>query len=269
MSVSARERDFSGLMTAAALAILLAILSVLSLVPASRGALEARLESATGRALGAFALARGLNAAVSVLQETEVGFTLGVSMTVEPGQALDPLNDLVERFSLAALAAAAVLGALRLLVDLFAWGGLQLALWAWMALAAALAVWRGAAAALLLRPLAAVATVWTFAWLTPLAMDWVHQAPPVAERYAGAEAALQQARQRLGALPDSAGLPDRESLERWIDDVSELAEGLSRRLLVQLSTFLLEILLVPLAAFWVASRAVSGLLRAPFGHSPS
>lgn len=259
-----RDRRASGFLTLGALAALLAVLSTLTLIPASRGALEARLESATGRALAAFALARGLNAGISVIQETEVGFTLGVSMTIEPGQSLDPLNDLVERFSLAALTSAAVLGALRLMLDLFAWGGLQLTLWAWLALAAGIAVWRGAdGGAWLVRPLAAVVTLWTFIWLTPLAMDAVHNAPPVAERYAAAEAALEEAQQRLGAISLDGDLPDRASLEHWVEDVGNLAEGLSKRLLVQLSTFLLETLLVPLAIFWIAARAVSGLLRMP------
>ena len=117
-----------------ALFVLLTLLTVLTLLPVTRAATEAQLESAAGRALAAFAVARALNAVISVVQETEVGFSLGVNITAEPGQVLDPLNDLVERFSLVALTAAAVLGALRLATELFAWPAVPMAMWLWLVL---------------------------------------------------------------------------------------------------------------------------------------
>lgn len=47
-----------------------------------------------------FAVARGLNGLVSVIQGTEVNVSpAGVGATFAPGQLLDPVNDMVERFS--------------------------------------------------------------------------------------------------------------------------------------------------------------------------
>ena len=51
------------------------------------------------RAFVTFATARGLNAAISVMQGTEVSGGVGVSATFSVGQALDPVNDLVEQFA--------------------------------------------------------------------------------------------------------------------------------------------------------------------------
>ncbi len=59
-----------------------------------------QLDNALVRSLGAFAVARGLNGVVSVIQGTEVNVSpAGVGVTFAPGQLLDPVNDMVERFS--------------------------------------------------------------------------------------------------------------------------------------------------------------------------
>ncbi|MGB5966601.1 MAG: hypothetical protein WBF77_03770 [Sulfurimonadaceae bacterium] len=59
-----------------------------------------QLESALVRSLTTFAVARGLNGLVSVVQGTEVNVSpAGVGATFAPGQLLDPVNDMVERFS--------------------------------------------------------------------------------------------------------------------------------------------------------------------------
>ncbi len=50
----------------------------------------------TKKAFATFAIARGLNGAISILQETEIEL-FGIHIAL--GEALDPLNDLVEKFS--------------------------------------------------------------------------------------------------------------------------------------------------------------------------
>ena len=60
-----------------------------------------------------YGVARTLNAVVSVIQSTE--FSVGVA-SFSPGEALDPLNDLVERFSWIAMMAMASLGLQKLLL---------------------------------------------------------------------------------------------------------------------------------------------------------
>lgn len=79
-----------------------------TLAMASQEALHDNLAQATA----VFATARVIDAAVSVAQTVEVSAGLGV----QPGQVLDPVNDLVERFSTMMLGATIVLGGATLLV---------------------------------------------------------------------------------------------------------------------------------------------------------
>lgn len=46
-----------------------------------------------------YATLRGLNAAVSVIQESSINFGIGVEANIAIGQAVDPINDAIERFS--------------------------------------------------------------------------------------------------------------------------------------------------------------------------
>ncbi len=57
-----------------------------------------------------YASARGINALISVIQSIEVSVSLGAGVAVHFGEILDPLNDLVERFSGFVLYSLAALG---------------------------------------------------------------------------------------------------------------------------------------------------------------
>ena len=59
-----------------------------------------QLDQALVRSLSTFAVARALNGLVSVVQGTEVNLSpAGIGVTFAPGELLDPVNDMVERFS--------------------------------------------------------------------------------------------------------------------------------------------------------------------------
>ncbi|MFH1137032.1 MAG: hypothetical protein V1816_13240 [Pseudomonadota bacterium] len=99
---------------------------------------EGYVEASFQRALAAYALARGLNMIISVIQESTVDiqpFGLGVSAAV--GQILDPINDLVERFSWVMLVSLASLGVQKLLIEISPWISVNLlltaALFLWLA----------------------------------------------------------------------------------------------------------------------------------------
>lgn len=57
------------------------------------------VDEALTQAFSAYAVARGINAVVSVLQSVSVGGSLGATFEISPGEALDPINDLVERYA--------------------------------------------------------------------------------------------------------------------------------------------------------------------------
>lgn len=72
---------------------------------------EQYAEQALTRALATFTVARTLNGVISVAQGTEVAVEPGgVGVILTPGQVLDPVNDLIERFSSVMLVAASSLG---------------------------------------------------------------------------------------------------------------------------------------------------------------
>ena len=94
--------------------VLTAILAAL-LVLAWSGKLDSAADlAATDKfksALAIAALARTFNGVISVAQGTEVAVQpIGIGVTLTVGELLDPLNDLVERFSLLALVASVSLG---------------------------------------------------------------------------------------------------------------------------------------------------------------
>ncbi len=79
-------------------------------------------EQGIKRGLVTFAIARGLNGVISVAQGTEVSIEpVGVGVTFAPGEILDPINDLIERFSWIVLASSVSLGAQSILLTMTEW----------------------------------------------------------------------------------------------------------------------------------------------------
>ncbi len=100
----------------ATLAVVLLSVALSWLRPISDAA-DAYVDEGLKRSLISFASARALNGVISVLQGTEVAVRplgFGVSLTV--GEALDPINDLVETFSSVMLMASVAFGVQKLLL---------------------------------------------------------------------------------------------------------------------------------------------------------
>ena len=69
------------------------------------------VDKAFNRAIISFGIAKTLNGVISVAQGTEVAIQpAGVGINLTPGQILDPVNDLIERFSWIMLASTTSLG---------------------------------------------------------------------------------------------------------------------------------------------------------------
>ena len=101
------------------LSLLLVLLAIVSLTGTIDDKSREYTDESLSRALVAFAAARGLNGVISVAQGTEMAFQpAGVGITITPGQVLDPINDLVERFSGVMLTAAASIGIQEVLINI-------------------------------------------------------------------------------------------------------------------------------------------------------
>ena len=120
------------------LSILLLLAVILSSVSSVDRVAEADHKALFQRALITFALARTLNGVISVVQGTELALQpAGVGVTLTPGQVLDPVNDLVERFSVIMLGATLSLGIQQVFLDVGQWWGVRVLvavlglLWLW------------------------------------------------------------------------------------------------------------------------------------------
>lgn len=82
-------------------------------------AANAQVDAGLKRALISFASARALNSAISLAQGTEIAVQpAGVGINLSVGQILDPLNDLVERFSDLMLTASVAFGIQKVLLQI-------------------------------------------------------------------------------------------------------------------------------------------------------
>ncbi len=102
------------------------------------------LNESLTQALTVFAVARTLNGVISVLQGTEIAVQpVGIGVTLTPGEILDPVNDLIERFSWVMLAASASLGLQQLVGTMVAHEAVRLVASGLFLLAGALLLWPG------------------------------------------------------------------------------------------------------------------------------
>ncbi|PHR57087.1 MAG: hypothetical protein COA44_06765 [Arcobacter sp.] len=98
---------------------LLIFLVQLSFIKVIDKAGSEHLDNALVRSLTVFAIARGLNGLISVVQGTEIYATpAGVGVNFAVGQIVDPMNDMLERFSWVMLMSSVSLGIQKLLLEL-------------------------------------------------------------------------------------------------------------------------------------------------------
>ncbi len=225
------------------------------------------------RALTTYAVARSLNGVISVAQGTEIAVQpVGVGVTITAGEILDPLNDLIERFSWLVLMASASLGAQLVLTDIFATRWLTLALTGLLAAGAvALFAPRLPGRALLLR-LCALALFARFLFAAVTLSATLASEMFLAERQAQALQGLEAVTSAVAAAPAPAsapaGDPDSSMLERlsqFMDEqterlrIDERLEGLKARaeqgvanMIDLIVVFGLQTLLFPAAALYLA-----------------
>lgn len=282
-------------------ALLLLLLALSTITSVDRYA-EREYEALFQRAVITFALARTLNGLISAVQGTELALQpAGVGVTLTPGEVLDPVNDLVERFSWIMLGATISLGIQQVLLDVGQWWGLRVLVaalglaWLWLRLRRAAAAGDEAAVGgaagfertlfqlfivvLFLRfavPLAVIANE----ALYHLFLEGRYQQSQQVIESAGAD--LEQA---SAQTPDAAAEADAEapglmeSLGRGLSgtrnalDFRQRLENIRERAgeviehLIQLSVvFVLQTALLPIAFLWIFLQLARQLFRQTFGN---
>jgi len=249
------------------------------------------------RALAVAGLARALNGVISVAQGTEVAVQpVGIGVTLTIGEILDPLNDLVERFSWLALFASVSLGLQLAVSEMVAsiWASaattaavlaLLVMLWlkpghAWLPAIARIAL--VALAARFLLALVLLANHWideTFlAERQDAAVAQLTQTSSTLETWqesnqaahVGAteehEGILDRAAAQLGALLDSSA--QALDLRSQLDQLEELVESSVTEIINLIVVFLLQTLLLPVLVLWLGWRGLLLLISQIIPHQP-
>lgn len=235
------------------------------------------------RALVTFAAARTLNGVISAAQGTEVALEPGgVGVILAIGEALDPINDLVERFSTVMLVATSSLGLQNILLGISRWWGMNAALVV-VALAALVALWwtkaAGSHAAAITSRMLVMLLFVRFAVPililgTGLVSD-VFLNEELDEATAALEATSTEIEQigevesaspsadeslmdRLGSMLDDSlrSLNATERLHQLKDTASNAAEHIINLIVI----FVLQTILLPLAIFWLLLEIVKGFV---------
>ena len=115
------------------ISIMLVVLIILSAASVLDRPFKGLDEKATGhinktliRAGSFFAMARGLNAIISVIQSSEIGFSFIGQTSIAIGELFDPLNDLIEKFSSVMLVSTVSLGIQKILLEIGKWIGIKI-----------------------------------------------------------------------------------------------------------------------------------------------
>jgi len=231
-------------------------------------------EQGLKRALVTYGIARGLNGIISVAQGTELAVEpVGVGVTFTPGQILDPVNDLVERFSWIVLAAGTSLGMQRIFLSMTSSIGVSIAL-SLMLLLALLMLWKSdylhAKVKLWIPRLVLVLLIIRFGIpLIALANEAVYRLflePTYVASMQGLESTsdnIEKVSQTPGASPaQQQGVLDRMSsmwqsttnaldIKAQLEKLKQAVSEISSQVIDMIVVFVLQTLVLPLAMLWL------------------
>ncbi len=262
------------------------LLAVLSAAGALTGAVDNVsgdfADEALKRALVTFAVARTLNGVISVAQGTEVAVEpAGIGVILGVGQILDPINDLIERFSSVMLVAASSIGLQILLLNISSSWVLSAPLVA-ASIGAIIALWSPPVARTRWGPLLLRIFLVTFflRFAVPLLVigsNLVFDAFLAGEQ-AAATQALEATQTQIEQLEQEARVEPsedqgwRERLSSMIDEslqsmnvsdrmerLKDAASDASGNIVTLIAIFVLETVLLPLAFLWLLVEALKSI----------
>ncbi len=244
---------------------------------------EQFIDAALDRSLSAFAIARGLNAVVSAAQGTELSIEpMGVGLTLTPGEALDPVNDLIERFSWVMLASSASLGMQKIFLSISAWPAFGFLIWL-VFLCTVASVWLPVSPRPVTRGLIKVSIIVLFVRFTVPAVFVLNELTHsefLAVEYRQSTRSIEQANAELKKLTtEGTASAASEASESWLDDLTaklnlkaavqaeiaaiqekmrkfeQIAAEMTSYLLHLIALFLLQTIVFPLLFLYLLYRA--------------
>ncbi len=239
---------------------------------------ESYASDALTRALVTFAIARALNGVVSTAQGTEVSLEPGgIGVNFSVGEMLDPINDLVERFSVVMLVATSSLGLQSLLLTIMGSWAINVVLIA-LAGAVVASAWipavGGLGAAALRRSLIVVALV-RFAIPVLMIISTVVFDGFLAERHAADTQVLEATSQELQRFNDETAATDADSpslIERLggivgrldarqrLEALRDRAAQAAERIVDLIVIFVFQTIVLPLVFLWLLIEIAKALV---------
>lgn len=268
--------------------LVLAAALVLAHLPWLGNVAEDYTEQGIKRALVTYAVARSLNGIISVAQGTEVAVSpAGIGLTFTPGEILDPINDLVERFSWVVLASGTSLGIQRLLLEITTTPTLTWILTSVIGISLLL-LW-------FYRPLQQEKVAWAihFNRFLVLLVLLRFSIPVIAllnealylgymePKYEAAQQQLEQATGQIKEISESSQVPPaaeqqglldkagswfnktRQSfdIDRQMESLKQSAEDVSQQIINMLVVFIVQTIIFPLFFLWLIIRSGRYLMR--------
>jgi hypothetical protein len=261
------------------LALFLAVMVACSwLAPLDAPAMQ-QVDAGLKRALISFATARTLNAVISVAQGTAVSVQpLGVGVTLAPGQLLDPINDLVEKFSTLMLAASVAFGVQKVLISMGGYWPLSLALTVAALGWVSLYLRREKPARWLSRTLVVLLMLRFALPLVTLGSEQLWQKFLAADYQTSQQqidlsaSQVAQLNPPLASVPQNQGMLDK--MKTWLADngdvkarfesLKQAAEQATEHIIKLMVIFLLQTLVLPLLLLWALYGLARGLFERPW-----
>ncbi len=218
-------------------------------------------DAAFKKAIATFAIAKTLNASISFLQGTEIeGSLVFASATFSVGEILDPLNDLVERFSWIMLASAVALGIEKLLIDFSGAMGLKIFI-VFFGIFTSFLLWKKSSSKISTYALQLFGILLILRLLMPLA-----EGTNMLIYNLYSKDIYQQASLSLDTTTDDFKkfkevLPQKEL--SFFESINKKFEQTSSDIISMIVIFLLHTVLLPIFFLWLGIKAISALIRFP------
>ncbi len=239
------------------------------------------VESGLQRALVTFASARALNGVLSVAKSASVSFQIGAGASVQPGAALDPLDDLVEQFSTVMQVATLSFAMQQVLISVFSAWPLAVVLSALFLAWAVLVLRERRAPPWLARlsvgllvlslsvPAASLASELTYSLL--MARDYAAAQQQVSLSTPAASEAQTAAQADGGALDKLRQLwSQTQDIGQQVQALQAKASGIVSHLITLAAVFLIQTVVLPLLFFWGMMRLYRLLLGRTWpGRAPA
>lgn len=236
-----------------------------------------RVDAGLKRSLVSFASARALNAVISAVQGTEISAQpMGFGVVFTPGQVLDPVNDLVEKFSDAMLAASIAFGVQKVLIGVGGYWPVSALLTFLVVLWAGLRLLGQAQQPRLARLLLVLVLVRFAIPAVTLGTDFLFEKFLAAD-YAASQQAIELASGQIEqseppVIASDTGVLDR--MKNWfaeknfdasarLEALKQTAERITERVINLIVIFLLQTLVIPLLLLWALYAAVKAAFERP------